>query len=121
MDPGGPTLAAVTPRRHRLTLGSLMIVVAVCALILFPFSLTVRKLEQARQARLRAIREAKIARVLGRKTRVEALVTLHVARAQAGLASVKSRSGANLWALLSVDPPVAWQGERNPLEFEFDL
>jgi len=58
-----------------------MIVVAVCALLLFPITKTVHKAEQLRLGRLRGAHEAKIARELGRMTRREALRAIAIQRA----------------------------------------
>ncbi|SIO22419.1 hypothetical protein SAMN05444166_3086 [Singulisphaera sp. GP187] len=75
-------LEAVPPRRFRLNLRSLMIAVAGCALLLYPLSRAIRGWEQVRQAQLRAVQEAKLARELGRKSKAEALRLMHLARAR---------------------------------------
>ncbi len=66
-------------RQYRLTLRSLMIVVAVCALILIPLSRSLQRMEQLRLARLRAALEAKHALELGRKSKSEARRMLQLA------------------------------------------
>ncbi|WP_406693886.1 hypothetical protein V5E97_22890 [Singulisphaera sp. Ch08] len=136
-------LEAVTPRRYRLTLRSLMIVVAVCALLLFPLSRSIRELERIRQARLRAVQEAKIARDLGRKSKAEALSLLGLAHAQGTVDSSPGETGTGaerdvvtqqteisptddrwrgkVWAALSVNPPIVRQGETAGLNLEFTL
>ncbi|AGA30988.1 hypothetical protein Sinac_6932 [Singulisphaera acidiphila DSM 18658] len=75
-------LEAVPPRRFRLRLRSLMIAIAVCALLLYPLSRSIRELEQMRQGRLRAVQEAKLARDLGRRSKAEALRLMHLVRAK---------------------------------------
>lgn len=97
-----------------------MIVVAVCAFLLFPFSMTIRELERVRQGRLRAAHEAKIARELGRKTRADALRTLHLAHLKARIAP-EHRSRGHVWAMLSVSQPIVRQGETTGLKVEFNL
>jgi hypothetical protein len=122
-------METVTTRRYRLTLRAMMIIIAACALLLFPYARMVRKIEQLRQGRLRGAYEAKIARDLGRKTRQEALRAIHLARAKAALASpesprleaTKDGSGGHVWAALSVNHPIVRQGEAANLEVEFDL
>lgn len=131
-------------RQYRLTLRSLMIVVAVCALILIPLSRSLQRMEQLRLARLRAVLEAKHALELGRKSKAEALWSLQRARAlkeatgrnqdavtEAGPAvtvrnaaktSTENRWQGKVWAALSVSSSLIRQGEPIPeLQLRFTL
>ena len=131
-------LETVKRRRFHLTLRSLMIVVAVCALLLFPLSRSIRQLERVRQARLRAVQEAKLARDLGRKSKAEALRLMHLARPETTVgpagsrgpdvvtkraegASTDDRWRGKVWASLSVNPPSLREGEPTELQLWFTL
>jgi hypothetical protein len=108
-------VAATGRRRFRVSIRTLMISVAVCAVLLVPIVWMFRQVEIARQAERRARAQAEQLRYFA-----------EIRSAQAALSAAKlsntvqPRTG-NLWAGLSVNHPIFDAGQTKDLRIEFTL
>ena len=106
-------------RRFRLSIRTLMVAVALCALLLALAAWTVR------QAQMRAMME----RVMAAEREAQALLARDLAQreaAQAALAAAKlgtadQKKAGSLWAGLSVNHPIFKAGQTKDLRIEFTL
>jgi hypothetical protein len=104
-------------RRFRLSIRTLMIAVALCALFLAPLVLMLRQLELQRRTELVALEARALA-----EERAAALARF----TQAGLGVTNSNNAAqpkaeNLWAALAVNRPIFKHGQTKDLRVEFSL
>ena len=117
--------AAVARRGFRDSIRSLMIAVALCALILAPVVLLYRWLQAARMERIVAAVEAARAQAeTARVAQLRVLAQFNPAPAvgpnQAGVGSQADRP-SDLWAALSVNHPIFEQASTKDLTIEFTL
>jgi hypothetical protein len=116
--------------RFRLSIRSLMVTVALSAILLLPLAWAVRQ----RELVVRAQRDAERARALGARARAEAMRAMYATNIRAANRSLATRgatttgagpadtaSGIGLWAAIRVNHPVLSEAEAKDLDLEFSL
>jgi hypothetical protein len=123
-------MEAVARRRFRLSIRSIMVAIALVALLLAPLLWVARQNARARQEALRAMQLAQamaeraryVAEVNAAKALLAAETAEAAAEAEAAASAGRSAAGkGGLWAAIGVNHPVFRRGETKDLLVEFSL
>ena len=112
---------AAGQRRFRFSTRTLMVAVALCALLLALAVWTFRQAEALRLARLQAEQARAVAEEARVVAEVRAALLARSAQAAAKLGTADQTKVGSLWAGLSVNHPVFRAGQTKDLRIEFTL